>query len=440
MMSQRFRTGILSMMCILILIGCGSLSQPQEKEEDQGELQRIKEFDEFSTVSGFDIQEGKFYFTGFREQEWGLYSLDLNTVQIRKEYEGIAAYDLFIPIEDHEMIYIDVEGRLFHQIDEVAYQIDEEIRGIQRPNLLMAPNEEALLYTKGGRDEAKLFSYSLVDRESILIKEGISEEAFQTFGFTTHWSHEKNDFIFDNEEIYELKGNQYARIKATTAKWAPDDHAIAFIEKPQELEGNQIRIGDWNTYIGEKFVLFYVNEKMEKVIYRRGEGLIDAIDSIQWSQDGSKVGISIGEIIKEESGELRTVEYSGVFVYDLDEDKNYIVEEIPYNFYEILFNRYIYTSPLGRREKLIIAEIEGDQRKIYDNPVLVNSMDMFIIVDKEVGYLVDGQSIIKIRDNGKDEEVFKLPWELYEMYLDPSTQTLIIFDGEMRGYLLDVGN
>ncbi|AKL97164.1 hypothetical protein CACET_c37360 [Clostridium aceticum] len=419
---------------VLLLVACNdNPDNHSDNKENPTALQKVEGVKGFSTINGYKVEEGKFYFSATKKNEWNFYSLDLETQVLEKSHEEAGEYDLYIPIEEESAVYVDLEGQLFYRVGEEEKKIDEEIVGLHRPNLLISPNKTAVLYTKGSREKADLYLYYLDQDQSKLIKENIGEDAFQTFSFTTQWSHKTNYFIFYNSEIYDDEGKYYSTLEATTAKWAPDDKYIVYIRKPQEKE--EVLIGDWRTYIGTELALLQIEEKEDKTIYENPMGLVDPIDSIQWSKDASKVSISTGEIIKAPHGEIEAVKYQEVFVYNLDSEKGILVENMPYNYYEILFDNYLYGSSLGKRDALELVEIYGKDRKVYENPVLLNSQDMFVISHEKEAFFLDGEKLIRRSREGKEEVVLSIPWEVNEIYFDKKTKKIIITSREVALYL-----
>ncbi|AOY75209.1 hypothetical protein [Clostridium formicaceticum] len=422
---------VMMIVCIFILLtGCNN--NPENKENPTP-LQKVEDIKDFSTINGYKVGEGKFYFSATKKNQWFFYSLDLKTKALERRHPEAGEYDLYIPIEEESAVYVDLEGQLFYRKEEEEKKIDEEISGVHRPNLLISPNQTAILYTKGPQKEASLYLYYFDQDQPILIKENIPEDAFQTFSFTTQWSHKTNYFLYYNSEVYDDEGKYYASLEATTSKWAPDDSYIVYIRKPAEAE--EVLIGDWRTHIGTALALLQVKEKEDKTIYENLQGLVDPIDNIQWSKDASKVSISAGEIIKTPHGELEAVKYEKVFVYDINSSKGVLVENVPYNYYEILFNNYLYASSLGKRDALAFIEIDGEDRKVYENPVLLNSQDMFVISYEKEAFFLDGKELKRRSPDGKEEEILSLPWEVNEIYFDEKTKTFIITNKEMELYL-----
>lgn len=428
------------LICILInSIGCGNARNKEENTEpNQKEvLIPVNSVQGFTSMNGFKAEDGKFYFTGIQNNRWGFYELDLNTHAIEEVYGKIGEYDVFIPIEKYGAIYVDVDGNLYIRQDGKDRKIDEEIYGTYSPNLLVSPDGKGILYTKGKQENASLYRYLIGEASPIRIKEKISPDAFFTFSYTTHWSNQSHYFIFNNKEIYDEAGKLYATINGTAAKWAPNDGRVAFIKEPKDLEKNQIFVGDWKSYIGTQFYLFDLKQKKEKVVYENQNGIIDAIDNIQWAKDGSLVGLSVGEIQRTSNGALESIDYEKVFVHRIKDGWGKEIHKVPYNFYEILFDTHIYGSSIGKRDQVEIVEISSDARKVFDQPVILNARDMFIISSKDRGYLANGRALIEIDKEGRERKILELPWDINEMYLDHDSKKIIITNKE---YLLFVIN
>lgn len=432
---------IIIVLIIGALLGCSN--NPQLRNNPQGgnnnntdKLQQVEEIQGYTSINGYKAQEGRFLFTAVKKNEWNILSLDLESGNIKNVHQDVEKYDLYIAIGEEGAVYIDLDGQLFYRIEDEERRIDENIVGVHRPNLLLSPNQDAVLYTKGTAEKADAYAYFFKEKTPILIKENISKDAFANFSFATQWSNRKNYFIYNNEEVYNHEGQLYTRIEATSAQWAPEDQYILFIRKPRDLQQKEIMIGDWNTYIGEELVLLDIEKKQEEIIYKSSKGLIDPIDSMQWSKDGSKAGMSVGEITKAPHGELERIGYQKIFVYDVSTKEGVEVEDMPYNYYEILFNNYLYGSSLGRRDVLKIAAIYSEDRKTYETPVLLNSQDMFIISHEKEGYFLDGNNFMKITSEGETEVIMEMPWDVNEIYLEPKTKTFIITNKDMELYLL----
>lgn len=420
-------------MVVLNIIGC---SKEPVQEETIEELRQVEKVQGFSSINGYKVQEGKFFFTGIKKNQWNLYRLDLENEDLKAIHPEAENYDVYIALGEDAAVYIDLDGQLFYRTGEEEKRIDDEIMGIQRPNLLVSPSQEGVLYTKGPLEEADLYLYFFQQDEPVPIKKNISQDAFRTFSFTTQWSNKNNYFIYHNQEIYNDKGELYTTIDATTALWSPDDNYIAYIKIPEAAQEKEITIGHWNTYIGEELALLNVEEKKAKTIYENSKGLIDPIDSLQWSKNAAKIGVSVGDITITPHKELDELNYEKVYVYDVAAEEGMEVENIHFNYYEILFDNYLYASSIGKKEVLELVEIYEKDRKKYNNPALLNSQDMFVISHQKEGYLLDGRKLIKLNQQGEEEVIFQGPWEINEVYLDTKTKTFIITNEEMEMYLL----
>lgn len=420
---------------IITLIGCNNIAM--DKGSGEG-LQQIKEVQGFSALNGYKVKEGKFYFTGIKDREWYFNTLDLEKVYIKENqnHQEAENYDLYIPLGEEAAVYVDVKGQLFYRRDSQEKRIDEGIMGIHRPNLLVSPNQNGILYTKGAKENADLYAYFFQQDKPILIKRGIPQEAFITFSFTTQWSYTGNYFLYYNTEVYDNKGILYTTIEATTAQWSPDDKYIVYIKKPHNLRQQQIQIGDWKTYIGTQMLLLSIEEKKDRIIYEDTTGLIDPIDNIQWSKDASKVSIAVGEITKTPYGELEKVDYNKIFVYNLLQQDSTEVKNMPYNYHEILFNNYIYASSLGKRDILEIVSIDGGDRRKYENPKLLNGQDMFVISHNREAYFLDKQNLMMFTSQGQEKVIIQLPWEVSEVYFDTKTRKFIFINKDRNIYLL----
>ena len=415
---------------IILLVFCGCTKPPNEEENNKkygnyknGELIKVEEVENFTNINGFKVENGRFYFTGIKDDRWGFYELNLNNYNIQERYNKIGEYDVFIPLENNDAIYVDIDGNLFVRKDGNDKKIDGEIYGVYSPNIVVSPDQQGILYTKGEQGKADLYRYMLDDDLPKKIRGNISDDAFTTFSYTTHWGN----------EIYDEDGHLYHNINGTATKWSPNDDAIAFIKNPENLQEGEIFIGDRNTYIGTEFAIFYMNDKKEETIYENEIGLIDAVDSIQWSKDGSIVGLSVGTINKNTKGQLENIDYEKIFIYSFKDKKNKEVENMPYNFYEILFNQYVYGSSIGKRDRVEIVEVFDNSRMIFDQPVILNGKDMFIISNKDIAYLANGRELIEVNNEGESRIVTEFPWDVYEMYFDDGTNQLIITN---RGQLL----
>lgn len=419
--------------------GC-SINKGSIKDEvynaKKGELFHVKNIDGFSSLSGFKVDGESFFFSGTKEGSWGYFKLDLSNMGLKKIYDTIGGYDVFIPLEGQDAIYVDLDGRLFVRKNGKDKKIDENIHGMYSPNILVSPDQKGILYIKGKEGEAGLYRYMLDEDVPIKIKDSISKEAFFTFTFTTHWSNKSHFFIFDNNEVYDSHGKLYAVINGTAAKWSPNDEMIAFIRKPQNLKDKQIFIGDWKSYIGSEFAIFNIDNRSDETIYKNDIGLIDAIDSIQWAKDSSLIAISVGKINKSKSGELESTDYEKIFVYNVESKMEAEVESMPYNFYEVLFHNYVYGSSIGKRDRIEIVQVFNKDRYKFEEPVILNNIDMFIISEDKAAYLISGNELIEFNIEGESRIIKKLPWEVSEMYFVPITNQLIIINKDLLLFVI----
>ncbi len=422
---------ILLGLTILILANCAD-----NKDRKIYKLQKIKNVDGFTSINGYKVEKGKFYFTGIKNDEWDLYSLDLGDQSLANYHQNIESYDLYIALKDKRAIYIDLDSNLYYRKEGGDVKIDDGITGFNRPNLLISPSQDAILYTKKQDQTIGLYIYDLQEGQSLLVREGLSKEALKNFTFTSQWSKKGNYFIYNNEEIYNRGGQLQTRIQATASQWSPDDKYIVFIKKPGILQENKIIIGDWETYIGHELGLLHLPSQKEEIIYNSPPGLIDPIDNIQWSKSGKHVGISFGTILKSPHNELEGMDYQGVYIYDINGARGVEVGGLAYNYYEILFDNYLYASYLGKKSDLEIISIYGDRRWKYKRPVLLNSQDMFVISSDQIAYFVDDNRLMQILPGGQIQQVIKFPWQINELYFDEGSGKIIITTGDMEIYLL----
>lgn len=399
-------------------------------------FQQIKEIQGFTVLNGYKVEDGKFYFTGVKDGKWYFNTLDLekNSVEENKNHVEAENYDIYTPLDDDSAVYVDVKGQLFYRKGNQEIKIDEEIMGTHRPNLLVSPKQNGILYTKGSKEKADLYVYFFNDKRPILIKKAIPEEAFTTFSFTTQWSHTGNYFLYYNTEIYDNQGELYTSIWATTAQWSPDDKYITYIVKPSNLQETKIQIGDWNTYIGTQMSLLFIGNKKDKVIYEDSMGLIDPIDNIQWSKDSTKVSITVGNITKTSYNELERVDYKKIFIYDVLEQDSKEIGNMPYNYHEILFNNYIYASSLGKKDILKIISIDGEFNRKYKNPKLLNAKDMFVISHDNEAYFLDKSNLMTFTPQ-QEKVILELPWDVNEIYFDTKTRKFIFITKDNYLYI-----
>ena len=427
------------LMIMIILTGCNPLKRIGDGEDTSG-LKKLEETEKFQNINGFKAEKGKFYFSGIQEENLGFFSINLRNHEIEKEDWDIAEYDLYIPLENQESIIVNFDGELIHRRNNQDTKIDTEISGEYSPNILLSPNRKQLIYTKGPREGATLCGYNLTEGEKIKIKDKITDEAFYTFHYTTQWSNSSNYFLHNNDEIYDIEGNLYDKIEGTTAKWSPNDDYIAYIEMPKDKEKQKIQIGDWISYIGTNFSIFDIQGKNATVIFKNSGGLIDPVDSIQWSRDSSRVSISEGKIIKSTGGELEEIQYDRVLVYGIEDKKKYEVKDMRYNHYEFIFNNMLYGNNFGMREALEIIDIETGKRKSYAKPIMLNSKELFMISHGDRGYFVNGKELLQITKDGKVSTLINLPWNIDEMYIDTDTEQLIVINEKMELYLIKLKN
>lgn len=440
-MKNKLLIGIIILVILISNTACSQIKEykgnkDRSNEVKRGQLFKVEAVDEFTSLNGFKVEDGIFYFSGIQGDQWVFYGLDLNSVKLKRRYDEIGDYDVYIPLKGKDAIYVDLDGKLFYTKSGVEKAIDEKIYGSYSPNILVSRDESVILYTKGSQEESSLYLYALGEKAPKLIKDKVSSDAFFTFSYTTHWSDKSGYFIFDNNEIYNKEGEFLSKIDATASKWSPNDDKIAFIRKPEDLKQNQIVIGDWQSYIGYEFAIFNIEQDKDETIYKNEEGLLDAIDNIQWGSDGKLVGISTGSIEKGSNSELERVNYEKIFVWNVDDAKGKEIENMPYNFYEILFDRYVYGSSIGKRDRVEIVEVWGENRKIFSKPVILNSEDMFVTTDENKAYLLDGKDLVQFNVNGTSSILVQLPWTVSEMYFDKKTEQLILINEQLEMFLL----
>jgi len=151
---------------LIVFIGCSTLPSEEGNKNvpidvKKGELIQVKSVENFSNINGFKIEDGRFYFSGIRNDKWGFYSLDLINHNIEKRYSQIGEYDVFIPLNGDDAIYIDLDGNLFIRQNGNDKKIDEKIYGSYSPNILISPDQKGILYTKGEQENASLYMYML---------------------------------------------------------------------------------------------------------------------------------------------------------------------------------------------------------------------------------------------------------------------------------------
>lgn len=431
------RTPVIIILILMIITSCS----PQRRIRDNttsSELRRVEETEIFQNLNGFKVEKGRFYFSGIQEEKLGFFSLNLENLQIEKEDWDIGEFDLYSPIEKQESIIVNFDSELIHRKNSKDKRVDTDVSGEYSPNILLSPNKDFILYTKGSREAAALYLYDIEGGEGKNIKNTISEEAFYTFHYTTQWSNSSKFFIFNNEEIYDNTGKLYDSLQATSSKWSPNDEYIAFIGLPEDLENNRIRIGDWVSYIGKDFNVYDVKRKSTKRVFNNPEGFIDPVESIQWSKDSSRLAISEGSINRSEGEALEEIEYDNVLVYDIEEDKKFEVKDMKYNHYEFIFSTLLYGNNFGMREPMELVGIESGDRKSFEKPIMLNSKEPFVVVHKESGFMINGRDILRIDKEGGVSTLISLPWEVDEMYLDSDTGQLILINSEMELYLLKI--
>lgn len=407
---------------------------PKLKSEELQKVEALNEFDEFT---GFKVADGKFYFTAYPEGNLNLYSLDLENQVVELIFRNIERYQSFIPLDGKRAVFVDEDSNLYYHEEALEYRIDEDISGLNSPNVLASPNGTGILYTKGSVENASLYRFMFDDKNPIKIIDKVEEEAFNTFHFTTQWSNLKDYFIYFNESVFDDQASLIIKINGTTSKWSPRDEYIAFVAMPKDKSISEITIGDWHTFIGKELALLRVADKEQQTIFQAEEGFIDPIESIQWSQDGNHVAISSGKIIKNE-GYFEKIDYNKILIFDVKNNKKKILEPMNYNYYEFLFEEYLYGNNLGVKEALELVNFEKMERRKYHEPILLNSNDMFVINDNKRAFLVNDQRLIEIQKDGTEREILTFPWEVLSLYLDNQTQTMVVLNRQGEIYLLKI--
>lgn len=422
---------------LIILNGCG-----QQKRSippaDTSQLQRAEALEQFKEITGYQAKGGKFYFTAMPEGNLSYYSFDFATGRLSLHFDQIQQFLSFIPLDHQRAVYVDMDNQLYYRRDNENIKLDEEISGLNSPNVLVSPDGKGVLYTKKDDSKHSLYRYMFEEggRPEKVIDE-MEEEAFNTFHFTTQWSNHSHYFIYYHQQVYDHRGKLVATLNGTTSKWSPDDRHIAFIKMPRNKDLNEITIGDWHTFVGRELILFDLENYTRTTLFREEEGFIDPIENIQWSHDGSRVAISQGEIIKTEEY-FERLNYDKILVYDLKEDEKLILEPMDYNFYGFVFNNFIYGTNLGVKEPLALVSIKDNERRKYDDAIILNSKDMYFITHQDQAYMVRNKTLVEFNPQGEERELMKFPWEVFSVFLDDETNTMVIINRAGEVYLLKI--
>ncbi|MDR5659655.1 hypothetical protein RH915_09120 [Serpentinicella sp. ANB-PHB4] len=435
---------IILLFMIVILIGCGREEDPQQQEAIESALERLEEVEavaDIGRITGVRVEEGIFYFTGVEENYFNFYALDLADFELTLIHERIGRYDSFIPIKKNEALLVDSEGQLLHRSGVEDKKIDEEITFTRSPNVRISPDESLVLYTKGPTENAHLYLYNIQENNRILVKDSMSEEEVKTFSYKTRWSPLGNYFVVNHNQIYDIEGNLYYEVDATTTNWGPNDEHLVFIKMPDNPIEEVIFTSHWESYIGYEMVLLSLESKEEKTIFTRPEGMVDVFENIQWSQEGSRVGISVGEIIQGSEGQLEKLNYEKVMIYNIEQKEATNVRNMPYNFFDFLSEKYIYGSNLGVRDVLDIIELETNERKTYSHPDILNNRDMFAIVEGSIAYIIEENQLLKVSfDDSEDimsEEIIYFPWDVMTLYKDEKTARFVVITNENNVFVFD---
>ncbi|MBM7614993.1 hypothetical protein [Alkaliphilus hydrothermalis] len=419
--------------CLLALVGGGVGCSPNQRVVER--LQKIEAMEPYREYSPFRVEEGRLYFTTLENDGLNVYRMNIKSKEVDKIFSRIEEYDSFVPLVEDEAVYVDAEGNLFHKKNGKEKKIDTQISGLNSPNVLIAPTRDGVLYTKGTHESSDLYMHLFEEDESRLIKRNITEEAYNNFSFATQWSNERNYFVFNNNEVYNNKGEKISNIEATSMRWAPKDNYIAYIQKPDNREGNKVQIGHWQTYIGEKFILHNVDNGEEKVMLKTSYGLVDPIDSIQWSKNGEMTAVLEGKVNRGKEDVLEKIDYKGVQVYHIATEKLTKMEGLKFNFYQLLFNEYVYGKNLGEQGPLEIRPIGEGEEKTFKEPLMLNDKDLFMIINQDKAYLINGDELIQLDDKGESNSLMRFPWTPYAMYYDEKNQGLIIINEAKEMFL-----
>lgn len=439
-MRKRFIFLLIIYSIVFVFSGCRIVS-PQEKVKIDT-LKTLKEIEEvrgIQKINGFKAENNRFYFTGVEENAFNFYHIDLTSMELTKEHSSIAAFVSFIPLGEGEAILIDENGQLFLRDHNSDILIDSNISMEQGPNIVVSPGLNKAVYTKGPKENSDLYLF-IIGEEPRLIKKAISQEAFSTFSYTTIWSKLENYFIFNNSEIYNSNGTLYDTINASSISWAPNDDYISFIRMPEDKKGNRVFSSHWESYVGEEFAIYYVNEKTDETIYKNQEGLVNVFEDIKWSEDNSKTSISVGEINRAQDGAFESMKYNHIVVYDILKELTYEIKDMPYNYYDFMFNEFIYGSNLGQRDVIEIAEIHGDYRGEFKNPKILNNIDMFFTYYKDKGYILSNRDLIQFdsRDIKHTSIVKTFPWDISSIHLEPESEQFVVINKENQLFVLKI--
>jgi len=417
---------------VLLGTGCGprALNRPQG-----GKLEEITEIAALGEITGHRAAKGSFYFTAMNQEGYGYYALDLTSKEITLLFDQIDNYLSFIPIDAGKAIYVDEEDQLFYLEGEAHVKLDDDISGLNSPNVILSPDGTRVLYTKGIGAGASLYYIALPDGAPKRVIGALEEEAFNTFHFTTQWSNLGKYFTYYHQQVFDADANLVASFLGTSSKWSPTDEYIAFIKIPPEKDSNTITIGDWHTFVGRELMIYELESGRETIIFNDAEGFIDPIESIQWSPSGKKLAISHGKIVAQERY-LEKINYDKILVYHLKTQKKESIEPMAYNFYNFLQEETLYGNNLGVKEALEVVSLQTKARTKFDTPVILNNRDMYRITDGEKAYLVDGQRLLEIDGKGENRQLMALPWELYSLYYDHETQTFIMINRDKGLYII----
>ncbi|KAB3540985.1 hypothetical protein F8154_00250 [Alkaliphilus pronyensis] len=422
--------------CVVMLASCSEIGR--ERPLPQNDLS-IKEADlkqDIYNINGVEVKDGSLYFTGRTEEGFNYYLIN-NGSQEEVIFEGLENYEWFTPLKERDALYVDYKSQLYHLAQEKRIKIDEGVSGVKATNVIVSPDRKAVLYTKTTEEKDKLILLSLDNYNLKVIKDELSEDQLEDFVRTTHWSENGGYFVLNNKEIYNKEGGYIAEIDALSLKWAPNDELIAYIKTPATNEENSIIVSETKTNIGSDFCIFSLKDLNSKALFSTREGLLNVNDVIQWNDSSNRVAIAVGNI-KKIDNHFEGIDYKKILVFDLEQDKTKILDNMDYNFYKFIFDDYITAYSLGKREPLLVMNIATSKTKLFNGPLMLNSRDMFVISQKNKGYLVNNNNLMEIDSKGKEKMIYTFPWEVKEVYYDPKHNSLIIINNNEKIYWLKI--
>ncbi|QUH25581.1 hypothetical protein [Serpentinicella alkaliphila] len=427
----------LILLVLLIQMGC----RPMERiNRENNKLVEVEEVNNIERITGFKAENNRFYFTGIHDKSFNFYYVDLKTKELVKEHASIEEFDSFIPLGEGQALLVDGQGQLFFRKNGNDQKIDDNISTEYGPNLLVSPTLNKAIYTKGTEGNATMYLYTVGEKSPMLIKENISTEAYITFGYTSVWSNLGDYFIFNNNEIYNADGKLFGSINAASIKWAPNDENIAFVKMPSDPSRAKIYSSHWQSYIGNEFAIYNMKERREESVFTHESGLVNVFEDISFSEDSLKAGIALGDINRAPDGALNAMTYHSILVYKLSNGEKQVIDNMPYNYKDFLFNEFIYGSTLGRRDVVEIVSLEDDYRVEYSNPKILNSKDMFIAYYNDRGYLLSNRDLIMFEsDNIKNTSiVITFPWDVTSIHLDTKSKHFAVLNKDNQLFILKI--